>query len=93
MKSLTKRQKILFILSLVLLNIWITIAFHIVFDKNQELKYSLTILLSVIQIIIASQIDLNCSNNENSMTNSCNKIEYKAEIDKEGTVDSTITSV
>ena len=84
-------------MSLVLLNIWITLAFHIIFDKNQELRYSLTILLSVIQIIIVSQIDLDCSNNENSITNSipnsCNKTEYKAEIDKEATVDSTITSV
>tara|TARA_B100001093_G_C26092266_1_gene703325 strand:- start:47 stop:358 length:312 start_codon:yes stop_codon:yes gene_type:complete len=80
MKSMTKRQKILVIISLVLLNIWLTLACHIVFDKNKELRYSLTISLSVIQIIIASQIDLNCSSNpksipknQNSITNTSNE--------------------
>ena len=90
--SFTKREKIFIILSLILLNIWITLAFQIVFEENQELKYSMSILLSIIQILIASQIDLNCfgniseHTNQNSIPNTSNEQvmeECQNEVDEE----------
>lgn len=68
MTSFTKREKIIVIISLVLVNIWVTLAFLLAIE-NQELRYSLTIWFSIIQIIIASQMNLNCNHDDISKSN------------------------
>ena len=89
MTSFTKREKIFVIISLVLLNIWVTLAFLIAIE-NQELRYSLTIWFSIIQIIIASQMNLNCKDDDISISNRDNSNINNSNIENSN-IDNSIT--